>query len=358
MINCALAELDLETITKLMNLSSPWFNTYGFCALDSTPPAERVLFSQDDQGQIAHAQYYRESNWYGILKKIEVIGPIYPALTDLRQLMDLRGAQLASISFLYEEDANILLQTAGGTIVTERTHEDFIIELPATVEEYFNSLGPWTRRNFRKYMREFDRDLKGRVSHITMIKDQISLQSVSSLVALNRLRIEGKGGHSLWDQELIEKRLKLANHCGFFCGFEMDGRLIGGTLSFIHGEDGYGVLLGHDPVFNYLNLGTLCIFETVNQLIGMGKKRAHFQWGKSWYKTQFGGYEYPLYTVTVFHKPLIKQLWVIRRFVESSLLHLRRLNGKLRRLAKFILVTPVDKWSKPQSSQQSKNSEK
>ena len=356
-VDSALSDLDSGTLTRLMNLPSLWFNTYGFCALDSTPPAERVLLCLDEQRQITYALYYLEKRWSGIFKRIELIGPIYTNLTNLKKLLKKRGARIATVSFVNEEETTNLFKAFNGNVIVERTHEDFIIELPSSVEEYFNSLGSRTRRNLRKYRRDFDHDLKGHINLVTRIKDQISLQNISALVELNHKRVEGKGGKSLWDQELIKKRLKLAVHCGFFCGFELDGQLIGGTLSFIHGDESYGVLLGHDPVFNHLNLGTLCIFETVNHLIGMGQKRAHFQWGKSWFKTQFGGHEYPLFTVTLFCNSIMAQLWELRRILEWGRNILWRLNGNFRHLPKSVMNGLLKRRSISKSSHQSKDPE-
>ena len=206
MKDCALADLDSETVNQLMNLPAPWFGSFGFCALDEAIPAERVWFDQDDLGRITHAQYYRESKWFGIFNRIEIIGPFCLQNLTPQQLLEMKGAKIATFIKQREMEASHLIQAAGGLTNKERTNEDFIVELPVTSQEYFNLLSDNTRRNFHKHLKKYNLDIKPHVSIVTAFKDQITQEAISNLVSLNRMRIEGKGGVSLWDEELIRRR--------------------------------------------------------------------------------------------------------------------------------------------------------
>ncbi len=70
------------------------------------------------------------------------------------------------------------------------------------------------------------------------------------------------------------------------------------TLSLLHGGEGYLIVIAHDPQYDWLNLGSVCLWKTIEHVIGLGHTTFHLMWGESFYKEQFGGAREPLYRVS------------------------------------------------------------
>ncbi|MBE3119886.1 MAG: GNAT family N-acetyltransferase [Candidatus Atribacteria bacterium] len=101
----------------------------------------------------------------------------------------------------------------------------------------------------------------------------------------------------------------MAQQSGLLCGLRFKSNLVGGTLCYLHQNEAYMVLIGHDPQQDSLNLGNVSMWLTIEWLIKMGIKRCHLLWGKSFYKTQFGAKEHALFEVTVFRNPCVAGAW-------------------------------------------------
>jgi CelD/BcsL family acetyltransferase involved in cellulose biosynthesis len=119
---------------------------------------------------------------------------------------------------------------------------------------------------------------------------------------------------------MVARRYELARECGLFRGVYLRGALVGGTLSYVHqGSDAYLVLIGHDPRYDDLQLGNICLWLAIEHLIGLGVSRYHLLWGKSFYKRQFLAQEHALYTATVFANPLVALLWRVQRWGRTAI---------------------------------------
>jgi CelD/BcsL family acetyltransferase involved in cellulose biosynthesis len=199
-------------------------------------------------------------------------------------------------------------------VATVRQSEDFIIDLPDSVEEYSAGLGRLARRNMSYYVRRLQRERGDSLHWVEAMGADIALEHYQQLVAMNRSRIESKGSRSLWDDSLARRRFALARETGLLFGMFFGKELVGGTLTYLHGDQAYLVLVAHDPTYERLNVGSACMWLTIRRLIHLKIKHCHLLWGAAFHKSQFGGQMQPLFEMSVFETPVAAVVWHGVRF--------------------------------------------
>jgi CelD/BcsL family acetyltransferase involved in cellulose biosynthesis len=221
-----------------------------------------------------------------------------------------------------------------------RSGDDYCIELPASAEEYLSRLGSQTRKHLPYYLRRLKKEWGNHWRLEQTFGRHITKESYRDLLALNRLRMDRKRRRSLWTEKLAEHRWGLASEFGSLESIRYKDRLIAGTLSFVYGKEAFLVVIAHDPEHDRLNLGNVCLWLTIEDLIARGYARYHLLWGNSPYKEQFGAVAHPLYEMTLFRNPLAARVW---RGVE--LLRVEKVWGKSKSFAHKIA------WFFPGASQ-------
>jgi len=303
----ALTQLSQEMRSRLHGHSEEsWFSSLGFAESYCFPPAERVCFLEDNAGKILSKCFYRERKWAGLFNELEVMGLIDPQNDLLRELQVHRRSSLVCVRWVGDAD---LPRDKGvwHSQSVKRLGEDPCIELPQSPSDYLHSLGSKARKHFPYYVRRLDREWGKEWVFDYQFGKSISRDDYDRLLDLNSLRMREKGRSSGWTQNLREHRWNLARQCGLLCTLKYQNGLVGGTFSFVHANEAYLIVIAHHPQFNSLNLGTVSLWLTIQNLINAGYRRYHLMWGNSFYKEQFGGHEKPLYNVTFFANPIISR---------------------------------------------------
>jgi hypothetical protein len=191
----------------------------------------------------------------------------------------------------------------------QRFGEDHSIELPVSASDYLRSLGSTTRKHLPYYLRRLKKEWGNdwRAEHTS--GSHIAKKSYLDLLALNRLRMSRKRKQSLWTGELAEHRWELVSEMGSLEVILYRDRVVAGTLSFLYGQEAFLVVIAHDPQHDRLNLGNICLWLTIENLIAQGFRRYHLLWGNSPYKEQFGAVAHPLYQMTLFTNPRAAKAW-------------------------------------------------
>lgn len=307
--DCSLAELSSEARLRLRRWqASDWMSTLAFAESYCDPPAQQVSYVMDGDGEIGEACFYREEKWAGMFKSISLMGRVEPSSKILQRLFCDCPADLIRIPLLLT--TTVTAQPGEcREIHFRRSADDYCIELPASVEEYLSRLGSKTRKHLPYYLRRLKREWEKewRVEQTSGLR--ITKESYGDLLALNRLRMDRKGRRSLWTEKLAEHRWGLASEFGSLKSIHYRDRFVAGTLSFVYGKDAFLVVIAHDPEHDRLNLGNVCLWLTIEDLIARGITRYHLLWGNSPYKEQFGAVAHPLYEVTVFMNPLAARVW-------------------------------------------------
>jgi Acetyltransferase (GNAT) domain len=321
-------EVSADTLEKLRRLNTTWLGSAGFATLYSYPAVARVCWRTNPDGSIASAWWYREQLWHFGLKKLTFLACAPFSEVDLRAVLAQRHAHMAAVLYVPPDDTEEF-KRFDNWCGAEISADDSIIDLPSSAETYLSSLGRKTRKHLPYYVRRLQAEWSDDLEIDCLSKSAISLEDFGRVVDLNRARIEAKGRDHLWTNDMIRARWLLAQEEGILCVVRRKKEIVGGTLSYIHGDEGYLVLIGHDPKYNALNIGNVCLWVTIQRLIGSRVRRYHLLWGKSFYKTQFGGREEALLTVQIARNRWIRILWLLLFQCDRQVFIARRLAKSL-----------------------------
>jgi CelD/BcsL family acetyltransferase involved in cellulose biosynthesis len=291
--------------------ASSWFGSRGFGELYTDPPGQHAAFWRNAQGALVRAYVCQESRFPVGRTMLTVFGPDGLAADDLQSLMECGPYDAVAVENVFETDP----LTAGHGHTACSCHDDFVISLPPDTESYLAQLGKTTRKHLLYYDRRLQKQLGSEIRIACTSAAGIQLADVRALAGLNRQRMTRKGRASLWNEPLLVRRSALAERCGLLCTVSHNGRVIGGTLSYLHGKEAFLILIAHDPAYDTFNLGSVALWNTVQALIGIGQEGFHLLWGKSPYKTQFGGVRRSLHSVIVFRDALACRTWKWNRAI-------------------------------------------
>lgn len=166
--------------------------------------------------------------------------------------------------------------------------EDFVLELPATVDDWHASLSARTREKLRQCVRRAQR-AEPAISFRLRHDADISERDVRAVLQMSRARMRSKGvSYGMNDSE--ERRLcALMRERGQLATIEVDGQVRAGLLCTLAGNDVYMHVIAHDPAFDELRLGYLCCVLCIEAAIAQRMQRFHFLWGWYDYKVRLGG---------------------------------------------------------------------
>jgi hypothetical protein len=305
----SLSELSLDTRVRFERWKAPhWMSSLRFAESYCFPPAERVSYVTGANGEIEEACFYRENRWLFGFKCISLTCLVQPQSEILQRLASQRPADLIGAPFLPASSLSYLPEDRSA-VSFRQFGEDHSIELPVNASDYLRSLGSTTRKHLPYYLRRLKKEWGGdwRAEHAS--GSGIAKQSYLDILALNRLRMDRKRKQSLWTDELAEHRWKLVSEMGSLALILHKDRVVAGTLSFVYGDGAFLVVIAHDPQHDRLNLGNICLWLTIENLIARGFRRYHLLWGNSQYKEQFGAVAHPLYEMTLFTNARAQKVW-------------------------------------------------
>jgi Acetyltransferase (GNAT) domain len=161
------------------------------------------------------------------------------------------------------------------------------VDLPGSYDEYLQHFGSTTRKNLRYCARRLERespDIAFRILRGEEIADAV----VKEVVDLNHLRMASKGKASGMDESYASRLAVLSRSHGVACIATDGSRIVGGTLCTEVGAGWTLHVIAHDPNYNHVRLGLLCLLESVAEAIRGRARRFNFLWGASDYKLLFG----------------------------------------------------------------------
>jgi hypothetical protein len=283
-----------KPINDLLQVTSlPWLNSLEFCTLYVPNPAEYILLKMDDE-TIHQVVFYRLIKKMSLLI-IEMIGFPEVIEQDIQALMKIHHAHLAIYNHLENPVKPEQEWHSDQTNVYFKSYVT-VVNLPQSKDDYMNALGKNKRKQLPQYLRRLNNHFDNRVEIRYDIKNDIALEDVIQLECLNRERraSRGKGVESKFAiQKRQERRWALTKAMGLLVTLRYRGKIIGGTLTYLYGNEALMIVTAHDKAFESLRIGTIGVWKTIGYLIDKGYAQCNFLWGRKVYKTQFLGIEYP-----------------------------------------------------------------
>jgi hypothetical protein len=211
-------------------------------------------------------------------------------------------------------------------VLLSRFGEDFVLQLPATVEDYHAHLGKSTRSYVNRYLKKLYRTYPS-FSFEVCSGDDVREADVEAVFEMNRQRMAERGMSYGFSADYPARTAQLLRETGMLCIAKIDGIVCAGTVLYqVEGEYFLDVL-SHKSEYNDAGLGTLCCYLSICECIRRGGKAYHFLWGRYDYKTRLGGVERTLFEVTLYRSRLsmIKRpLPVLKQAAKGRLLDMKK----------------------------------
>jgi len=167
-----------------------------------------------------------------------------------------------------------------------RRSDDFIIQLPSTIESYFLELGRSTRGNMRNLKNKLQKDYAN-VNFVTKIGPEIEESIIDRIIHMNFDRIKYKRKVPTKNHNNTNNIYKYSGSYGCVTYIEIDGLIIAGCISIMSNNSVSLLIIGHDNNFSRYNVGQLCMVYLIQNSIEKGFSSLHLLSGELEYKTRF-----------------------------------------------------------------------
>jgi CelD/BcsL family acetyltransferase involved in cellulose biosynthesis len=166
-----------------------------------------------------------------------------------------------------------------------------VIDLPATVDDYYRSLGKKTRKNIRWGQNHLARAIPELTTETVSPGDR-SEELVQRLVQWKIERYRRKGLITYWevDPSLLERTAALMRRCGKVRITSVAGREVALDLVVRVGDSAYAYESANDPSYDEFSLGFLSFYRLICDAIESGARRLDALDGTEWSKTPLGAH--------------------------------------------------------------------
>ena len=211
--------------------------------------------------------------------------------------------------------------------------ENYVIQLPPSVDQYLASMGKSTRKTLRGYGNRLQRDFPNfswEVRTVSEIRGHELRSVIRQLHRFKRHSMAARGKRAEISRRETALQLMLARNAGLMGIARIGDRVCGGSLACRIGDNYVMLLSAADPALASYRLGMLCCFWSVCDCIRTGGRECHLLWGRYHYKTQLLGAPRSLLRLVIYRSHL--------RMVLSPLLVTRMLIAGIRyRLRQWVL---------------------
>ena len=167
--------------------------------------------------------------------------------------------------------------------VLHSTSDNHILDLPATMDDYFSELGQRTRKNIRNLKSKFLRDYP-QVNFVTKFGIEIEESLIDKIIQLNSERMKQKGNIPGIDNVEKNNIYQFSQYYGCVAYVEIDGVIVAGSINTILNKGIFGHVTAYDINFSKYNVGEICALYLIQASIERGLTTFQFLWGESEYK--------------------------------------------------------------------------
>lgn len=177
--------------------------------------------------------------------------------------------------------------------------EDYILKLPATVNDYYSQLGTKTRKHIKQRQERLVRDFPT-VNFVTKSGIEIDEYTIDKIIYLNHCRLKRKGVTPTIDAAYKNNIYRYAQHYGFVVCIEIDGEIVAGCISSILNKGIFVHVIAYDNNYSNHNVGEVSAFYLIQKAIEQELSSLHFLWGESELKKRFLAKPHLLYSYFVY----------------------------------------------------------
>lgn len=238
-------------------------------------------------------------------------------------------ARFAAVRQIMFNAVSLPRPLAGLPVQSFAFSENYIIDLPASLDDYLSALGKSTRKTLRGYGNRLQRELPGlrwELRSGTEMRRDEQRRLVRQLQRFKEASMAARGRRAIHHRRDTARLLMLAGDCGMYGIASVDGRIVGGSLACRFGDNYVMLLSAADPAFESNRLGTLCCFWSIADCIRAGARQCHLLWGRYQYKEQLLGVPHALHRVLLYRSraKMLLSPWSMLRMVVLAAHHAGR----------------------------------
>ena len=181
--------------------------------------------------------------------------------------------------------------------------ENYVLDLPASVDQYEQALGKSTRKTLRGYGNRLLREhpsFDWRSFSASELSRTELRAVVRQLQEFKRASMAERGRQAQRDVRETARLLELARDCGMLGLGTIDGKLCAGSLACRIGDNYVMLLSASDPAFSAYRLGLLACYWSICDCLQQGARQCHLLWGRYRYKEQLLAVPAPLSQLQVY----------------------------------------------------------
>lgn len=307
--------------TVISELAESWYGTPDQCLLYAHNPSRfaAVWYKGNDNTDIQVACFFDYANYPFFGKYVQINGDASINMSQIIQLLLITKLKILTIQIPNESDLYYRVPWWRGRLLPSES--DWIVQLPTSMDDYLSNLGKTTRKHLKSYMQKFNKQLTA--EKVILERSRIQYSQIASLINLHKLRRIDVGKETTITEDEVRRRFIMSQRSGIFCSRWINGKLVGGTLSFVHKSKVYLSLVAHDPAYNEYHTGLICILDTIEYLIENNYKQYNFHFRYSPFKTRLGGQEHHYYKLIVFNNDITAICWNLKNVFNNMLYKLK-----------------------------------
>lgn len=198
--------------------------------------------------------------------------------------------------------------------------DDYILNLPLTLDDYYLELGYHTRKNLRNRNVRLLRDYPT-VNFVTKFGVEIEENIIDKIIQLNWDRMKQKGIIPRINNAYKNNIYKYSQHYGSVTYLEIDKLIVAGCISTKLNKGIFLHVIAYDNNFSKYNVGELCVFHLIQTSIEKGISIVHFLWGESELKKRFLAKPFILFSYYIFRAYSIDYVFSKVNITFSTLLN-------------------------------------
>ena len=177
--------------------------------------------------------------------------------------------------------------------------DDYILNLPLTIDDYCLELGYHTRKNIKNRKVRLQKDYTN-VNYVTKYRQEIEKSIVDKIIQLNCDRLKHKGIKPTKFNTDNVNIYKFSRCYGCVSYLEIDGNIVAGCISTIVNKGIFIHVTAFDSNYAKNNVGEICVYQLIQTSIEKGLTTIHFLWGETELKKRFLAKPHLLFSYLIF----------------------------------------------------------
>ena len=207
------------------------------------------------------------------------------------------------------------------TILSFKSNDN-ILQLPTTMEEYYNRLSSGTRKKIKSQKARLLKDFND-VKFITKFGAEIDEKLIDRIMQLNFNKMKYSGAfhrNNITNAVSTNNLFKYTHHYGCVAYIEINGEIIAGNISTIINRSLFGHVTAFNPNYNKYSVGEICLFYLIQTCIENGLPIFHFLWGQSDWKKKMQAEPNLLFSYLIYKSYSFDYLFINIKVMFSKLL--------------------------------------